>query len=152
MQLHNLFGVNTNINSSLQLTINICLHSRYFKFRIQEGKCSQDWLLGYLPFYFNALCQDESITSNESGKKRRRAITNSLVIILTPLPSDHRITFMLAYLRRLHGHILPKYAHPLLGTCTLWFQVYREKTCHLSQFITWIWWQGCLGCIALLYC
>lgn len=50
VQLHNLFGVNMDINSSLQLSINICLCSRYFKFRIQEGKCSQDWLLSYVPF------------------------------------------------------------------------------------------------------
>lgn len=109
MQLYNLFGVNMDINSSLQLCINICWHSRYFKFRIQEGKCSQDWLLSYIPFYFNVLCQEESITSNESGKKRARAITNSFIVILTILPSDHRITFMLKYLKRLCGHILPSW-------------------------------------------
>lgn len=128
LQLHNHFGVNMDINSSLQLSLNICLHSRYFTFRIQEGKCSQDWLLSYIPSYFNVLCQDESITSNESGKKRGRAITNSFIVILTILPSDHRITFMLRYLRRLHGHILPERARPLTGICTLQFHVHKNKT------------------------
>lgn len=135
MQLHNLFGVHMDINFSLQLSINICLHSRYFKFRIQEGKCSQDWLLSYIPFYFNVLCQDESITSNESGKKRGRAITNSFIVISTILPSNHRITFMLRYLRRLYRHILPEHAHPLTGICTLWFQVHKEKMHVLSPSI-----------------
>lgn len=147
MQLHNLFDVNMDIKSSLQLSINICLHSRYFKFRISEGKCSHDRLLRYIPFYFSVLCQEESITPNESGKKRGRAVINSYTIILTILPSYHRITFMLKYLKRLFGHILSSWvcSSTHWDLCSEIPRTPREDTCTIyPKFTTCLWWKGLL--------